>query len=171
MTDRTIDRDREGDHLDDADGARGWQPHPTRDGYEQWWDGERFTRHVHRSPRPGAAFDPNWKRAFWPGPNTDARIARYGLVLTVATFLLQSLFVTAEVVGLGFVEIPVIITSIVVAAVVAAATALFGYRGMKRADRDGGRASAVGALTVAVVLGATPLSFLLAYALMGFQIY
>ena len=101
----------------------------------------------------------------------DARIARYGLVLTVATFLLQSVFVTAEVVGLGFVEIPVIITSIVVAAVVAAATALFGYRGMKRADRDGGRASAVGALTVAVVLGATPLSFLMAYALMGFQIY
>lgn len=158
-------------HPDDDATTRGWQPHPTRVGYEQWWDGERFTRHVHRSPRPGAAFDPAWKRAFWPGPNTDARLARYGLVLTVATFLLQSLVVTAEVVGQGFVDISVIVTSIVVAAAVAAATALFGYRGMKRADRDGGRASAVAGLTVAVVLGATPVSFLLAYTLMGFQIY
>jgi hypothetical protein len=159
--------------LTDEDDPRrpGWQPDPARDGYERWWDGQHFTRWVHRSPRPGAAFDPNWKRAFWPGPNRDARIARYGLLATLATFFMQAWITTAEVVGLGFVEPPVIIASIVAASATAVATIVFGYRGMKRADRLGGKASAVAALTVAVVLGATPLSFLLAYALMGFQLY
>ena len=156
------------DNLDEDDPNRpGWQPDPERDGWERWWDGQQFTQWVHRSPRPGAAFDPNWKRAFWPGPNRDARIARYGLVATLATFFVQAWITTAEVVGLGFVDPPVIIASIVAASL----TAFYGYRGMKRADRLGGRASAVAALTVAVVLGATPLSFLLAYALMGFQLY
>lgn len=154
-----------------AGSTRGWQPHPTRDGYEQWWDGQAFTPHTHRSPRPGAAFDPNWKRAFWPGPNTHARLARYGLALTVVTFLAQSFVVTAEVLGLGVVGIPTVMTLIIIAAVTAGTTALLGYRGMQRADRDGGRASAVASLTVAAVLGATPVSFLLAYAIMGFRVY
>ena len=160
------------DNLDEDDPNRpGWQPDPERDGWERWWDGQQFTQWVHRSPRPGAAFDPNWKRAFWPGPNRDARIARYGLVATLATFFVQAWITTAEVVGLGCVDPPVIIASIVAASLAAVITAFYGYRGMKRADPLGGRASAVAALTVAVVLGATPLSFLLAYALMGFQLY
>lgn len=160
------------DNLDEDDPNRpGWQPDPERDGWERWWDGQQFTQWVHKSPRPGAAFDPNWKRAFWPGPNRDARIARYGLVGTLATFFVQAWITTAEVVGLGFVEPPVIVASIVAASLAAVITAFYGYRGMKRADPLGGRASAVAALTVAVVLGATPLSFLLAYALMGFQLY
>lgn len=79
------------DDLDEDDPNRpGWQPDPERDGWERWWDGQQFTRWVHRSPRPGAAFDPNWKRAFWPGPNRDARIARYGLLATLATFFVQA---------------------------------------------------------------------------------
>lgn len=160
------------DDLDEDDPNRpGWQPDPERDGWERWWDGQQFTRWTHKSPRPGAAFDPNWKRAFWPGPNLDARIARYGLVATLITFFTQAFITTAEVVGLGFADVPTIVGSIVVASIAAVVTIIFGYRGMKRADRLGGRASAVAALTVAVVLGATPLSFLLAYALMGFQLY
>lgn len=160
------------DKLDEDNPNRpGWQPDPERDGWERWWDGQQFTRWTHKSPRPGAAFDPNWKRTFWPGPNLDARIARYGLVATLATFFVQAWITTAEVVGLGFAGVPTIVGSIVIASIAAVVTIIFGYRGMKRADRLGGRASAVAALTVAVVLGATPLSFLLAYALMGFQLY
>lgn len=156
------------DSDDDLDSiGPSWQPDPEREGYERWFDGEAFTRHVHRSPDPFSAVTPAIARSLWPGANRDARLARLGIPLTILGFLAQ-VFASSGLVRVpGLDETALVLLPLTIAAAVAALTALFALRALRRAPRLGGKGIATLALGVSIVLGLAPVLLLVAIGLAG----
>lgn len=155
---------------DDAELDRntpGWQPDPERDGYERWWNGERFLGRAKKEPDPFSAFSPDVTRSLRPGPNRDARIARWGILATVAGFALQQIVAGGFLTGPGEAPITAILTALCIAAATAVATMIFAGRALRKAPRLGGKGIATVALVAAILLGLAPVLLLVAIVIGG----
>jgi hypothetical protein len=156
------------DDEDDLDSVGpSWQPDPDRDGYERWFDGERFTDHSHRSPDPFSAFSPSVARSLWPGANRDARLARIGIPLTLLGFGGQLLAASGLLRIAGVTETALVLLALAFAALMAVFTAVFAARALRRAPRLGAKGIASLALGVSIILGLAPLVLLVAIGLAG----
>ncbi len=154
------------DELDDPN-APGWQPDPERPGYERWYDGAQLIGPAKKEPDPFSAFSPAVTRSLRPGPNRDARIARWGLVATLGGFALQQVVAGGFLTGPGVEQISVILVALAIAAAAAIATVVFALRALKRAPQLGGRGIATVALVAALLLGLAPTLLLVAIGIGG----
>ncbi|UYN82990.1 MAG: hypothetical protein KIT89_09760 [Microcella sp.] len=157
----------EHDDADDDQLAPGWQPLLERPGYEQWWDGTDLRGRPHREPDPFSAFTPDLARSLRPGPNRAARLARIGIVATIAVFVLQTLTSTGLVALPGVDPLTVTLAALAIAALVAVLTALAAVLALRAAPQLGGRAIATLALGVSIILGLAPVLLLVAIGLAG----
>ncbi len=155
-TDDTLDRS-----------APGWQPLLDRPGYEQWYTGSEWVGRPQREPDPFSAFGTDLARSLRPGPNRAAGIARWGIVATIAGFVLQTVIASGLIVIAGVDPITLTIGALVFSALVAAVTAVASVRALRAAPRLGGRAIATLALGVSIVLGLAPVLLLVAIGLAG----
>jgi hypothetical protein len=153
------------DTLDES--VAGWQPLLDRPGYEQWWDGAAWRGRPHREPDPFSAFGADLARSLRPGPNRAAAVARWGIIATLATFVLQTVIASGLIVIAGVDSIALTIGALVVSALVAAVTAVAAVLALRAAPRLGGRAIATLALGVSIVLGLAPVLLLVAIGLAG----
>lgn len=154
------------DELDDPN-APGWQPDPERPGYERWYDGQQLIGPSKKEPDPFSAFSPSVARSLRPGPNRDARIARWGILATLAGFGLQQVVGGGFLTGPGVEQLDLILIALAVAAAAAIATVVFALRALKRAPKLGGRGIATVALVIALLLGLAPTLLLVAILIGG----
>jgi len=152
--------------LDDPN-APGWQPDPERPGYERWYDGSTLIGRAKKEPDPFSAFSPAVTRSLRPGPNRDARLARWGLVATLGGFALQQVVAGGFLTGPGVEQISVILVALAIAAAAAIATIVFAMRALKRAPQLGGRGIATVCLVAALLLGLAPTLLLVAIGIGG----
>ena len=145
----------------------GWQPLLDRPGFEQWWDGSAWRGRPHREPDPFSAFGADLARSLRPGPNRAAGVARWGIVATLASFVLQTVVAAGLIALPGVDSTAVTIGALVVSALVAAGTAVAAVLALRAAPRLGGRAIATLALGVSLVLGLAPVFLLVAIGLAG----
>ena len=153
------------DSLDRS--AAGWQPLLDRPGYEQWYSGTEWLGRPHREPDPFSAFGADLARSLRPGPNRAAGFARWGIIATLATFVLQTVIASGPIVISGVDSTTLTVGALVVSALVAAVTASAALLAVRAASRLGGRAIATLALGVSVVLGLAPVLLLVAIGLAG----
>ena len=160
------------DPDDDAEGdldrlAPGWQPLLERPGYERWWDGVDWRGRPHKEPDPFSAFTPDLARSLRPGPNRAARLARAGIIATIAGFALQTLTSTGAVALPAIDPLVVTLAALAVAAIIAVLTAVAAVLALRAAPRLGGRAISTLALGVSIILGLAPVLLLVAIGLAG----
>lgn len=155
------------DDLNPDRSAPGWQPLLEKLGFEQWWDGSYWRGRPHREPDPFSAFTPELARSLRPGPNRAAKIARLGIVATIAGFVLQTVVAAGVVVIDGVEPLALTLLSIALAATVAIITAIAASLGLRKAPVLGGRAICSLALGVSILLGLAPVLLLVAIALAG----
>jgi hypothetical protein len=94
-------------------------------------------------------------------------IARWGIVATIAGFVLQTVIASGLVVIAGVESITLTIGALIVSALVASVTGVAAALALRAAPRLGGRAIATLALGVSILLGLAPVLLLVAIGLAG----
>jgi hypothetical protein len=147
--------------------APGWQPLLDRPGFEQWYTGTAWVGRPLREPDPFSAFGADLARSLRPGPNRAAAIARWGIIATIAGFVLQTVIASGLIVIAGVESVTLTIAALIISALVAGVTGVAAALGLRAAPRLGGRAIATLALGVSILLGLAPVLLLVAIGLAG----
>lgn len=122
----------------------GWYPDNITPGQERWWDGTAWTAAVHRTPNPTWDWAPAYTRAFWPGLNTPARVARI-LGLTSIGLAVLAIILSALA--------PLVAAPLAVLVILGGlTTAVLGIVALSRSRRQGALGLGIWSLIIGVVL-------------------